>query len=77
MPQLNAGITVALGPYQRGAVLEITAPASDHIVDFPTLSHGGTDVNIAITHVPKTVTLAQGNAYTLTAGNVQITYQIT
>lgn len=69
MPVLNAHASVPLN-FPRGAVLTITAPATDFIASFPTLN----GVAIAISRVPKRVTLAQGTAYTFTAGNVNITY---
>jgi hypothetical protein len=72
MPVLNAHAQIILGPYQRGAKLNLTAPQTDNIFDFPTLN--GT--TIPLTYVPKSLTLAQGNAYTLVAGNVNITYDV-
>jgi hypothetical protein len=72
MPTLNAGASIVLGPYPRGARLTFTAPQTDNIFNFPTLN----GVAIALTFLPKTITLAQGNAYTLTAGAVNIDYNV-
>ena len=72
MPILNAGASIALGPYPRGARLEFTAPQTDNIFDFPNLN----GVVITLTYLPKSITLAQQTPYTLTAGAVNITYNI-
>jgi len=72
MPVLNAGATVNLGPYQRGATLTFTAPQTDRIADFPTLNGSV----IALSHLPKSLTLAQGTNYALTAGAVNINYNV-
>lgn len=71
MPILNAGATVTLGPYNKGAKLTISLPLTGNIHQFPTLN---TVVITLNPNVPKTVTLAQGTVYRLTAGTAQITY---
>lgn len=77
MPVLNANTTIRLGPYQRGAKLEITHPASDRIANFPQLTKvGGSSVDIAISKIPKSVTLSQGDTFDFQARAVDITYQI-
>ncbi len=73
MPVLAAHATVALGPYPKGGTITFTAPQTDRIVDFPTLN----GVTITLTYLPKTLTLAQGSVYNLTAGNVAVTYNVT
>lgn len=78
MPVLAANASINFPNYPRGAVLTITAPATPLIGNFPSLGKTGTGptVTIDISHVPKTATLAQNTLYTLTAGNVPITYNV-
>lgn len=72
MPVLLANQHVQIGPLPKGGVLEITAPKSDSIADAPDLN----GLTLFLTHVPKMVTLAMGNVYTLTARQAAITYNV-
>jgi hypothetical protein len=73
MPIVDAHATVVLGPYPKGGTITFTAPQTDNIFNFPTLN----GVTITLTYLPKTLTLAQGTVYNLTAGDVAVTYHVT
>jgi hypothetical protein len=72
MPVLLANQHVQIGPLPKGGVLEFTAPQTDNIFDAPDLN----GITIYLSHLPKKVTLAMGNVYTLTARQVDIHYAV-